>query len=481
LNAGYSSAYVTLTGNVSSITVPAGSFGGQSFHVTTCQGSGGPYTVPAIWSNVTGTTTIWATGCTRFHLVWDDPASTWVSTIQGPANSVSAPLAISGNNISIPAASSTTSGYLAAADWTTFNNKQSATAANANNAGIGSCASGQFATGTAAGATQPCAQVAASQVSGLAVSATTDTTNASNLTAGTVPPGRLPVFGASGSSHAIGAVPDPGSTAGSTRYLREDGTWVAPSASGGVNSATAYSAPYYVSGGAAISGVSGTGVPVHSTSAAPTFLTVGGSGTSVATVTSGSLTAGHLVSLTGTGGQIADAGAALGGGGSVVPTVTLGGTANHVYVSSGTTGLFADSGVNIAGVLYGSVNGQTYSGANTFSANNTFSVYQNFAATRYGRATVSNAAYTVSSANYEVAYTSLSAAQTVTLTAASSIGTSAYPQYFVIKDETGNAGTYNITVSVSGGGTIDGASSKVINAAYGELRVYSNGTAYFTW
>jgi hypothetical protein len=36
------------------------------------------------------------------------------------------------------------------------------------------------------------------------------------------------VFGASGSAHAPGVVPDPGATAGATRYLREDGTWSAP-------------------------------------------------------------------------------------------------------------------------------------------------------------------------------------------------------------------------------------------------------------
>jgi hypothetical protein len=36
------------------------------------------------------------------------------------------------------------------------------------------------------------------------------------------------VFGASGSSHSVGAVPDPGATASTVRYLREDGTWVTP-------------------------------------------------------------------------------------------------------------------------------------------------------------------------------------------------------------------------------------------------------------
>jgi hypothetical protein len=44
---------------------------------------------------------------------------------------------------------------------------------------------------------------------------------------------RDPLFGASGASHAAGNVPDPGTTAGTTRYLREDATWVVPPAGGG--------------------------------------------------------------------------------------------------------------------------------------------------------------------------------------------------------------------------------------------------------
>jgi hypothetical protein len=39
-------------------------------------------------------------------------------------------------------------------------------------------------------------------------------------------PADYPAFVASGSSHARGAVPDPGATAGTSHYLREDGTWV---------------------------------------------------------------------------------------------------------------------------------------------------------------------------------------------------------------------------------------------------------------
>jgi lysophospholipase L1-like esterase len=53
------------------------------------------------------------------------------------------------------------------------------------------------------------------------------TINATTLN-GTVSAGQLPVFGASGTSHAKGAVPDPGAAAGASRYLREDGTWSTP-------------------------------------------------------------------------------------------------------------------------------------------------------------------------------------------------------------------------------------------------------------
>lgn len=42
----------------------------------------------------------------------------------------------------------------------------------------------------------------------------------------------IPVFGASGTNHKTGIVPDPGATAGTTRYLREDATFADPLAGG---------------------------------------------------------------------------------------------------------------------------------------------------------------------------------------------------------------------------------------------------------
>lgn len=45
--------------------------------------------------------------------------------------------------------------------------------------------------------------------------------------------GTIGNFVASGSSHAAGLVPDPGSTAASAKYLREDATWALPAAGAG--------------------------------------------------------------------------------------------------------------------------------------------------------------------------------------------------------------------------------------------------------
>lgn len=42
-------------------------------------------------------------------------------------------------------------------------------------------------------------------------------------------------FGASGASHSVGAVPDPGGSAGTSRFLREDATWATPAGAVSVN------------------------------------------------------------------------------------------------------------------------------------------------------------------------------------------------------------------------------------------------------
>jgi hypothetical protein len=114
------------------------------------------------------------------------------------------------------------------------------------------------------------------------------------------------------------------------------------------------------------------------------------------------------------------------------------------------------------------------SAAGVLATDNSLSVGQAFV---QGRTTVANVAYTVLATDAKVCYTSLSAARVVTLPAASTLP----GQNLVVKDESGAcSGTNTITVTPASG-TIDGAANKVINTAYGVLRVYSNGTNWFTW
>lgn len=92
------------------------------------------------------------------------------------------------------------------------------------------------------------------------------------------------------------------------------------------------------------------------------------------------------------------------------------------------------------------------------------------------RTAVYDAGYSVLTSDYLIAYTALTAARTVTLPSASGMTN----QVLIIKDESGAAATYNISVNVSAGGTIDGTASKVINTNYGLIELYSNGSQWFT-
>lgn len=166
------------------------------------------------------------------------------------------PLALAGSVVSIPPATGSAAGALAASDWTAFNGKDAGGAAAAAQA-------------AAIAASDPVGSAATAQTAAQAFAA-----NASNISSGTVASVRLPVFIGSGSTHAVGAVPDAGSSAGSTRFLREDGTWVVPSGgsgSGTVNSGSAFSPAYYPTGGGAqVSGATPfSGFGIYSTSAPP--------------------------------------------------------------------------------------------------------------------------------------------------------------------------------------------------------------------
>jgi hypothetical protein len=95
---------------------------------------------------------------------------------------------------------------------------------------------------------------------------------------------------------------------------------------------------------------------------------------------------------------------------------------------------------------------------------------------------VSDAAYETSAltSDYIVAWTSLTAARAAVISAEDvESGTATQPRVIVLKDESGSAGTYNITVTLENGGTIDGAASAVINQPYMSLTIYLNGSNGF--
>ncbi len=93
-----------------------------------------------------------------------------------------------------------------------------------------------------------------------------------------------------------------------------------------------------------------------------------------------------------------------------------------------------------------------------------------FTLSTFPRTPVTNVAYTVLPTDVIVAYTSLSAARTVTLPANMPAG-----HIVIVKDEIGLAATWNITVA----GTINGSTNATISSNYGTGSYYSTGSG--TW
>ncbi len=94
--------------------------------------------------------------------------------------------------------------------------------------------------------------------------------------------------------------------------------------------------------------------------------------------------------------------------------------------------------------------------------------------------TLSGAAnVTASLEDYIIAVDNTAAARTVTIPTASNTGANANRgKVYIIKDQSGLAGTNNITIHPTSG-TIDGAESISINSNFGEVEVYSDGSNWF--
>jgi hypothetical protein len=83
--------------------------------------------------------------------------------------------------------------------------------------------------------------------------------------------------------------------------------------------------------------------------------------------------------------------------------------------------------------------------------------------------------YAVSESDYYIGVIDTAARRTITLpTAATKAG-----RVYIIKDESGGAGTRPITVKARAGETIDGAEALTISAGYGVLRLISSGKSWF--
>lgn len=76
-----------------------------------------------------------------------------------------------------------------------------------------------------------------------------------------------------------------------------------------------------------------------------------------------------------------------------------------------------------------------------------------------------------------IGVTSTAAARTITLSTAGTDN----GRIVIVKDESGAAGTNNITIDTEGAELIDGAATKVISTNYGVVRLYSDGINWFVW
>jgi len=93
----------------------------------------------------------------------------------------------------------------------------------------------------------------------------------------------------------------------------------------------------------------------------------------------------------------------------------------------------------------------------------------------FSRAEVTSTPYTASSSDYYIGVNTGSAA-IVQLPLANTLNSG---QTFIVKDESGNASLYNITVQSSGSDVIDGQSNQTIESDYGSISLYSNGADKF--
>ena len=92
------------------------------------------------------------------------------------------------------------------------------------------------------------------------------------------------------------------------------------------------------------------------------------------------------------------------------------------------------------------------------------------------RKEISDANVLVTDTDCDIVYVTLTAERTVTLPLASTLNIN---RMFNVKDETGNAGKFNITIETSGSDTIEGEPDALINKKNTSLTLYTDGVNQF--
>lgn len=133
--------------------------------------------------------------------------------------------------------------------------------------------------------------------------------------------------------------------------------------------------------------------------------------------------------------------------------------------------------------------GKTYETATEADFDDIFSVFNDGMVQTKGlrgevyqpRIIADNVSLTQLSTHHFVAFRNLTAPRQYNLTAPTGWGvTTGYSKTILVKDESGLAGTHNITITAPEGFTIDGAASKVINTNFGYVELYTDGANIFT-
>jgi hypothetical protein len=138
------------------------------------------------------------------------------------------------------------------------------------------------------------------------------------------------------------------------------------------------------------------------------------------------------------------------------------------YSAGSTIGMWGSESTNVAMAFDNS--GRT--GVGTVSPNSLLQVNGSFAVKRTGTAVSLSTDDEVI-----IGVTNTAANRTIRLSTSDCVA----GRIVIVKDESNGAQSHNITVDTEGSEKIDGADSKLINTNYGVLRLYSNGSHWFTF